>query len=136
MLANHTKIATRPVVVVAGKYPVFRRVVSLTLGPDYQVVESGGHDDALNQVEALQPALLIADLTTEGNQDPCLTCGLICAEPAIKNTRKLILCQVRDSGESGKRCCADSAFARPFRPIPLIKEVERLCSVTPRHLAA
>ncbi len=128
---------TRPTVVLVEEEPVFRRVLALTLGPGFDIVETEGRNDTLARLRAQRPSLVVADLTTPGHRDHRLIADMQ-TDPGLRGLRTLVFCNRhgRADGQQSDHCQADAVFRKPFRPTRFLQEVERLCSLAETNCAA
>ncbi len=107
-----------------------RRLVRLTLGPDYDVFEANDGQEAIEVARREHPDLVFMDIRM-----PKLSgyeaCRLIKESPDTANAKVVMLtANTRDEDrEIGERVGADGYMTKPYSPLALLAKVEELIGV-------
>ncbi len=106
-----------------------RRLIRLSLACEpYQVHEAADGTDALRQALALQPDLVLLDVSMPGELDGLQVCARLRGLPALQATRVVLLTargQAQDR-DAGRQAGADAYLVKPVSPLQLIETLELL----------
>jgi CheY-like chemotaxis protein len=100
-----------------------RRLLSVTLRGDYEIIEASEGAEALELVKAHRPDAVLLDIMMPGELDGLQVLKAIRQDPRIKNT---LVAMVTARGqlidrEVGKQHLANAYFVKPFRPLEVIQ---------------
>ncbi len=104
-----------------------RRLVRLTLGPDYDVIEANDGEEAVEITQREHPDLVFMDIRM-----PRLSgyeaCRRIKENPETANTKVVILTanMSDEDRERGAAVGADGYLTKPYSPLALLAKVEEL----------
>ena len=104
-----------------------RRLVRLTLGPDYDVIEANDGEEAVEITQREHPDLVFMDIRM-----PRLSgyeaCRRIKQNPETANTKVVILTanMSDEDRERGAAVGADGYLTKPYSPLALLAKVEEL----------
>ena len=106
-----------------------RKLIRMTLEFEpYEIFEAANGVEGLQQAEALVPDLMLLDVMMPGEFDGLQVCARVRANPALKDTRVVLLTargQIEDR-DAGRLAGADEYLIKPFSPLQLIETIERL----------
>ena len=109
-----------------------RRMISITLGDSFELLEAEDGVTALELIRLHKPDVVLLDVMMPGDIDGLQVLQIIRAEPQIKNTRVIMVSakgQVTDS-ELGMQMGANAYFVKPFSPLQLLVAInEQLAQV-------
>lgn len=99
-----------------------RRLIHLTLGKRYEVIEADQGLDALERVRAERPAAVILDVMMPGELDGFQVLQKIKQDPELKDTCVIMVTakgQAQDF-EFAVNAGADGYLIKPFSPLQLV----------------
>ena len=106
-----------------------RKLIRMTLEFEpYESFESANGVEGLQMADALVPDLMLLDVMMPGEFDGLQVCARVRANPALKETRVVLLTargQIKDR-DAGQQAGADEYLIKPFSPLQLIETIERL----------
>ena len=106
-----------------------RKLIRMTLEFEpYEIFEAANGVDGLQMADALVPDLMLLDVMMPGELDGLQVCARVRANPALKETRVVLLTargQIKDR-DAGQQAGADEYLIKPFSPLQLIETIERL----------
>ncbi len=106
-----------------------RKLIRMTLEFEpYELHEAADGSTGLQLANALHPALMLLDVMMPGTVDGLQVCRQVRADPAMSDTRVLLLSargQAKDR-QAGLLAGADEYLVKPFSPLQLIETIERL----------
>ena len=106
-----------------------RKLIRMTLEFEpYEIFEAANGVDGLQMADALVPDLMLLDVMMPGEFDGLQVCARVRANPALKDTRVVLLTargQIEDR-DAGRLAGADEYLIKPFSPLQLIETIERL----------
>lgn len=105
-----------------------RRLIRITLGKAFEVLEAEDGTTALEIVRQQRPALVVLDVMMPGVIDGLQVLDVIKADPELAGTRVIMVTargQASDY-EDGMRRGADSYFIKPFSPLQLVAAIKEL----------
>lgn len=103
-----------------------RRLIRITLGKSFDVLEAEDGATALEIVRRQKPALVVLDVMMPGEMDGLQVLDAIKADPALVQTRVIMVTargQARDYDDGMKRG-ADAYFIKPFSPLQLVSAIK------------
>ena len=102
-----------------------RRLLSITLGRQYEVLEADNGTAALEVIRRYHPMVVMLDVMKPGELDGLDVLDAIKADPASKDTVVGMVTargQQSDSDQARKRG-ADAYFIKPFSPLQVVSWV-------------
>ena len=121
-------LAMKRVLIVEDQADI-RKLIRMTLEFEpYEIFEAANGVEGLQQANALLPDLLLLDVMMPGELDGLQVCARVRANPALKDTRVVLLTargQIKDR-DAGQLAGADEYLIKPFSPLQLIETIERL----------
>lgn len=119
-------------ILIVDDQPEVRELVSVTLEiGDYKVLTADNGDRALAMARAEHPDLMLLDIQMPGGSlDGIAVCKLLKDDPTTRDIYIIILSakgQDRDK-QLGQEVGADGYFVKPFSPLELLNQVERVLS--------
>ena len=111
-----------PSVLIVDDHPDIRRLLSLTLGRDYEVLEADGGVAALEMVRRHHPAVVLLDVMMPGEIDGLQVLDAIKTDPQTRDTVVAMVSargQVADRDDALRRGAA-AYFVKPFSPLQMV----------------
>lgn len=111
-----------PKILIVDDHPDIRRLLSITLGKAYEIIEAENGTTALEMVRRQKPRLVLLDIMMPGEMDGLQVLDAIKADPALKDTLVAMVTargQAADE-EIGKKRGADAYFTKPFSPLKVV----------------
>ncbi|MDR3368668.1 response regulator [Rhodoferax sp.] len=107
-----------PSVLIVDDHPVIRRLLSVTLGNDYEVLEAQDGISALESIRLHHPQVVLLDVMMPGTMDGLQVLEAIKADPL---TSDILVAMVSARGqaadaEDARQRGADAYFIKPFSP--------------------
>ena len=105
-----------------------RRLVRITLGKAYEVLEAEEGVAALEIARSQKPDLVVLDVMMPGEMDGLQVLDAIKADPALVKTRVIMVTargQAQDY-EYGMQRGADAYFLKPFSPLQLVAAINKI----------
>ena len=101
-----------------------RRLVRMTLGDDFNVIEAADGEDGVSLAEKEKPDLIFLDVMMPGI-DGFSTCAAVKRNPSIRHIPVVMLTGrgEREDRKRGKEAGADDYFVKPFSPRDLLDKV-------------
>lgn len=118
-----------PKILIVDDQPEVRKLVRMTLElGDYALAEAASGAEALQEIAADPPQLVLLDVMMPGALDGYEVCKRIKANPELNGLRVLLLTAKGQSGDLEAGCAsgADAYLVKPFSPLELVELVERL----------
>lgn len=111
-----------PCVLIVDDHPDIRRLLSLTLGRDYEVLEADGGIVALEMVKRHHPSVVLLDVMMPGEMDGLQVLDAIKKDP---QTRDIVVAMVSARGQvvdrdDALRRGAAAYFVKPFSPLQMV----------------
>lgn len=103
-----------------------RRLIRITLGKSFEVLEAEDGATALEIVRRQKPSLVVLDVMMPGEMDGLQVLDAIKADPELVQTRVIMVTargQARDYDDGMKRG-ADAYFIKPFSPLQLVAAIK------------
>ena len=98
-----------------------RRLIKITLGNGYEVLEAEDGATAYKIVQNLKPDLVVLDVMMPGELDGLQVLDMIKSDPALSHIKVIMVTargQVADY-DDGMNRGADAYFIKPFSPLQL-----------------
>lgn len=105
-----------------------RRLIRITLGKNFEVLEADEGTSALQMVREQRPDLVVLDVMMPGELDGLGVLDAIKADADLAGTRIIMVTargQTRDYDEGMQRG-ADAYFIKPFSPLQLVAAIKDL----------
>lgn len=114
-------------ILLVDDQPDIRRMIRITLGKTFEVLEAEDGGIALDIARRLKPDLVVLDVMMPGNFDGLQVLDAIRSDPQLMHTRVVMVTargQVRDY-EDGMGRGADAYFIKPFSPLDLVAAIKK-----------
>ena len=114
-------------VLLADDHSDIRRLVRITLGKGYQVLEAEDGVTALQIVRNRRPDLVVLDVMMPGDLDGLQVLDAIRSDPQLASIR-IIMVTARGQAndyQDGMRRGADAYFIKPFSPLQLVDVINK-----------
>lgn len=111
-----------PSVLIVDDHADIRRLLSITLGKSYDIIEAEDGATALEAVRRHRPAVAFLDVMMPGELDGLQVLAAIKADPQTRATLVAMVTargQAADS-EDARKLGADAYFIKPFSPLQLV----------------
>lgn len=116
------------ILVVEDQDSIRRMIEALVQARGYQVTAVASGTKAIDVASTEVPDLVLLDLNLPGQYDGFEVCQRLRADPSTKATPIVIISAMDD--DDSRRKAADAGatayYTKPFSPIALLKEIERL----------
>lgn len=113
-----------------------RKLLRLTLASGhYQLHEAADGRQALAMAQTIRPQLVLLDVMMPGTMDGYAVCRQLRADAALSGIRVVLITargQQKDIS-TGLEAGADLFLVKPFSPIELVEQVERLLADIPMN---
>lgn len=109
-------------VLIVDDHADIRRLLSITLGKQYEIIEADNGTAALYAIRRYQPKVVLLDVMMPGEVDGLQVLEAIKSNPKTKDTLVAMVTargQQSDSEEARKRG-ADAYFIKPFSPLQVV----------------
>ena len=119
------------ILVVEDQDSIRRMIEALVQARGYQVTAVSSGVKALDVALTDPPDIVLLDLNLPGQYDGFDVCARLRADPGTRTTPVVII-SAMDDDESRARATAAGAtayYTKPFSPIALLKEIDRLKSM-------
>ena len=127
--SHHSDIKKTKKIFIVDDHRIIRMLVRLTLGDDnFQITECSDTLEVLKLLKDGLPDLIILDIMMPGKIDGYTLCENLKKNDLFQNI-KIILLTARgsiDDIEEGSRVKADAYITKPFSPLKLIYQVNKL----------
>ena len=103
-----------------------RRMIRITLGKAFDVLEAEDGHTALEVARRTQPDLVVLDVMMPGDLDGLQVLDAIRSDPQLMHTRVIMVTargQAQDY-EAGMGRGADAYFIKPFSPLDLVAAIK------------
>ena len=108
-------------VLLVDDHEEIRRLMRIALGREFEVIEAGTGEEALDMITREHPHLVLLDIMMPGRLDGLEVLQIVKTTPELKDTIVVLLTargQGRDQ-EAGIARGADGYFVKPFSPLML-----------------
>lgn len=123
------------ILVVEDQDSIRRMIEALVQARGYQVTAVSSGAKAIDVAMTEPPDMVLLDLNLPGQYDGFDVCQRLRSDPATR-TVPVVIISAMDDDESRSRATAAGAtayYTKPFSPIALLKEIDRLKAlITPR----
>jgi CheY-like chemotaxis protein len=119
------------ILVVEDQDSIRRMIEALVQARGYQVTAVSSGVKALDVAMTDPPDIVLLDLNLPGQYDGFDVCSRLRADPGTR-TVPVVIISAMDDDESRSRATAAGAtayYTKPFSPIALLKEIDRLKSL-------
>ena len=118
------------ILVVEDQDSIRRMIEALVQGRGHKVTAVASGVKAIDVATTDPPDLVLLDLMMPGQYDGFEVCRRLRADPTTHKLPILIVTAMDDDGarERATQAGATGFFTKPFSPIALLKEIERLAS--------
>jgi CheY-like chemotaxis protein len=109
-------------VLIVDDHTDIRRLLSITLGKDYEIMEAEDGATALESIRRHRPQIVLLDVMMPGEMDGLQVLDAIKADPQLHDTLVAMVTargQVADGDDARKRG-ADAYFIKPFSPLQVV----------------
>jgi CheY-like chemotaxis protein len=109
-------------ILIVDDHSDIRRLLSITLGKSYEVLEAEDGIAALEVIKRQRPRIVLLDIMMPGELDGLQVLDAIKSNPATKDT---LVAMVTARGQSadyeiGRQRGADAYFIKPFSPLQVV----------------
>lgn len=115
-------------VLLVDDHPDIRRLVRITLGKNFAVLEAEDGRTALDIVRSRKPQLVVLDVMMPGEMDGFQVLEAIKSDPDLSGTRVVMVTargQAQDY-DNGTKLGADAYFIKPFSPLQLVSAIKEI----------
>ena len=112
-----------------------RRLIRITLGKSFEVLEAEDGVTALEIVRRHKPALVVLDVMMPGAMDGLQVLDAIRSDPALR-TMRVVMVTARGQScdyENGMERGADAYFVKPFSPLQLVGAIKDILAAGGAH---
>lgn len=115
-------------ILIVDDHAELRKLVLLTLGPEYEIREARNGREALDLCRQFGPDVVLLDVMMPGELDGYQVCAAIRADAELAATRVVLLTARGQQSDvaAGSAAGADEYVIKPFSPLALMAMVERL----------
>jgi CheY-like chemotaxis protein len=115
-----------PQILIVDDQPIIRRLLSVTLGKDYEILEAEDGVGALEAIRRHHPKIVLLDVMMPGAMDGLQVLDAIKGNPL---TRDILVAMVTARGQAADsddahRRGADAYFIKPFSPLQVLVWVQ------------
>ena len=109
-------------ILIVDDHAEIRRLLSITLGRTYEIIEAADGTSALEAVRKHHPDAVMLDVMMPGELDGLQVLDAIKSDPALKN---ILVAMVTARGQAadyraGQDHGADAYFIKPFSPLLVV----------------
>jgi CheY-like chemotaxis protein len=109
-------------ILIVDDHSDIRRLLSITLGKEFKIIEAEDGISALETVRQLRPEAVLLDVMMPGELDGLQVLDAIKSDPATRDTLVAMITargQSADHDDARKRG-ADAYFIKPFSPLQVV----------------
>jgi CheY-like chemotaxis protein len=109
-------------ILIVDDHSDIRRLLSITLGKEFNIIEAEDGISALAAIRHHQPKAVLLDVMMPGEMDGLQVLDAIKADPATRDTLVAMVTargQAAD-GDDAKKRGADAYFIKPFSPLQVV----------------
>ena len=115
-------------ILVVDDHADIRKLMSITLGKRYEILEAQDAETALMLIERYHPRVVLLDVMMPGKLDGLQVLDAIKSNP---QTQDIIVAMVtargqQADGEDARRRGADAYFVKPFSPLKVVGWVQEV----------
>lgn len=110
-------------VLIVDDHSDIRRLLAITLGREFELIEADNGEAALAAVQRHMPRAVLLDVMMPGEMDGFQVLEAIKSHPIMKTTKVAMVTargQASDAAEARKRG-ADAYFVKPFSPLQVVE---------------
>ena len=125
---------SKPIILIVEDQPDLRKLLRVTMGlGDMEIHEAEDGHAALKMAAAVHPDVMLLDVMMPGGLDGYQVCQKIKADPALKNTRIIMLTARAQASDIETAFASGAAdyLSKPFSPLELIDTVGALLALKP-----
>lgn len=111
-----------PQILIVDDHADIRRLLSITLGKQYEILEAENGSAALDAIRRYHPGVVLLDVMMPGELDGLQVLDAIKSNPETRDILVAMVTargQTADSDEARKRG-ADAYFIKPFSPLQVV----------------
>ena len=118
-------------VLVADDNADVRKLLRLTLGGQFEIIEAEDSATALGLIRSVRPAIVLLDVMMPGELDGYQVCEVIRADPALLGIRVALVTargqqtDIQRGGTAG----ADAYIVKPYSPAMLLRQLQSWVAV-------
>ena len=123
------------ILVVEDQDSIRRMIEALVQARGYQVTAVASGAKAIDVAATEPPDLVLLDLMLPGQYDGFDVCRRLRSDPSTRKVPVVIISALDDdaSREKAAQAGATAYYTKPFSPIALLKEIERLKALSGKH---
>lgn len=109
-------------ILIVDDHSDIRRLLAITLGKEFDLIEAENGADALDAVRRHMPRIVLLDVMMPGEMDGLMVLEAIKSHP-IQKAIKVAMVSARGQAsdcEEAKRRGADAYFIKPFSPLQVV----------------
>ncbi len=113
-------------ILIVDDHADIRRLLSITLGKDYELLDAQDGLSALEAVRRHHPKVVLLDVMMPGEMDGLQVLDAIKTDPATRDIAVAMITargQASD-GDDARRRGADAYFVKPFSPLQVVAWVK------------
>jgi CheY-like chemotaxis protein len=113
-------------ILIVDDHSDIRRLIRITLGKNYQVLEAEDGETALAIAASQRPDLMVLDVMMPGTMDGLQVLDAMKQDAELRQIRVIMVTargQTRDY-ETGMARGADAYFVKPFSPLQLVSAIK------------
>lgn len=116
-----------PSILVVDDHADIRRLLSVTIGSDAEILEADNGQDALAIIDRTPPDVVLLDVMMPGEVNGMDVLKFIKADPKLRSIRVAMLTARGQSAdvELATQLGADAYFIKPFSPLEVVSWVRR-----------
>jgi len=109
-------------ILIVDDHPDIRRLLSITLSKEYEILEVNDGSSAMHAVRTHRPDAVLLDIMMPGELDGLQVLSAIKSDPDLKDT---LVAMVTARGQAsdyrvGREYGADAYFIKPFSPLQVV----------------
>jgi CheY-like chemotaxis protein len=107
-------------VLIADDHSDIRRLLSLTLGKTYEILEAEDGASALQLIRSQHPKIVLLDVMMPGELDGLQVLDAIKSDPNTKDIWVAMVTARGQMSEDARTRGADAYFIKPFSPLQVV----------------
>lgn len=109
-------------VLIVDDHADIRRLLSISLGRQFEIIEAASGDAALEAVRTFQPVAVLLDVMMPGDTSGLDVLDAIRADPTSQNTLVAMLTArgQQSDRDAAQHRGADAYFIKPFSPLQVV----------------
>lgn len=115
-------------ILIVDDHPDIRRLLSITLGKGFELLEANEGETALALAQSNRPDIIILDVMMPGALNGLQVLDQVKADPNLIYTKVIMVtaCGQASDYEEGIRHGADDYFIKPFSTLKLLNRIKEL----------